>query len=465
MKQRSRIILALGIVILSACAASAQVKMPQMKYRERTLPNGLRVLSVIDKSSPTVTINVWYHVGSKDDPDHRSGFAHLFEHIMFKSTRNMKAEMMDRLTEDVGGNNNATTQDDATIYYETIPANYLETLLWAEAERLSSLTVDEENFKSERAVVEEEFRQSILAPPNGRFFYAMDVRSWNAHPYKRPGIGSIEDLDAATVEDVIKFHNTYYRPDNATLIVVGDFDQKQLDTWVDKYFASIPKPNLPLPRVYVTEPARTAEKRFMEYAPNVPLKGVAFSYLAASSKSDDAAALRMASVILAQGRSSRLYQSLVYQQQVAVSANAGADLREDAGMFTFTSFAANGKKPEEVEAALRAEIKKLQDAPVSAAELEKAKNQIVTGQLRQRETSLGKSNALGRAAVLLGDPNRVNTELDRLQSVTAADIQRVAQKYLTDNNRYVIYYLPESERPKTSGNNPSMNSSKGGESR
>jgi len=173
----------------------------------------------------------------------------------------------------------------------------------------------------------------------------------------------------------------------------------------------------------------------------------------------------MASTILSQGRSSRLYQSLVYQQQLVQSANAAADLREDAGMFTFTAFALRGKKPEDVEAALKAEIKKLQDAPVTAAELEKAKNQIVTGQLRQRETSLGKSKALGRAAVILGDPNRVNTDLDRLQAVTAADIQRVAQKYLTDNNRYVIYYLPESERPKTSGNTPSMNSTKGGVSR
>jgi zinc protease len=465
MKQLSRIVGALAVVVLATAAAYAQVKMPQMKYRERTLPNGLRVLSVLDKSSPTVTINVWYHVGSKDDPDHRSGFAHLFEHIMFKSTKNMKAEMMDRLTEDVGGNNNATTQQDATIYFETIPANYLETLLWAEAERLASLTVDDENFQSERKVVEEEFRQGILAPPNGRFFYALEKRSWNAHPYQRPGIGSIEDLDAATIQDVIKFHQTYYRPDNATLIVIGDFDQKQFDTWVDKYFVPIPKPTSPLPRVTITEPARTGEKRFMEYAPNVPLKGVAFSYLAPSAKSDDAPALRMASVILSQGRSSRLYQSLVYQQQLAASANAGADLREDAGLFTFSSFAANGKKPEDVEAALRAEIKKLQDAPVTAAELEKAKNQLVTGQLQQRETSLGKSLALGRAAVVLGDPNIVNTDLNRLQAVTAADIQRVAQKYLTDNNRYVIYYLPESERPKTSGNNPSMNSSKGGESR
>jgi len=441
---------AVAVIFLSALAATAQTKMPQITFRDRTLKNGMRVLSVVDKASPSVAINVWYHVGSKDDPDQRSGFAHLFEHIMFKSTKNMKAEMMDRLTEDVGGQNNAFTQDDVTVYFEVVPSNYLETLLWAEAERLASLTVDEANFVSERAVVQEEYRQSVLAPPNGRFFYVLDQKSFSAHPYKRPTIGSIEDLQAASVENVIKFHDTYYRPDNATLIVVGDFDPKQLDAWVDKYFAPIPKPNLPLPRVQVAEPARSGEKRFMEYAPNVPLKGVGFTYLVPSEKSDDADALEMAAAILSRGRSSRLYQSLVYQQQIAINANANADLREDAGLFDLIAFVVNGKKPEDVETSLLAEIKKLQDAPVTAAELEKAKNQIVTSELRGRETNLGKSQTLGQAAVLLGDPNRVNTDLQRMQAVTAADVQRVAKKYFTDNNRYVFYYLPESERPKAS---------------
>ncbi len=448
MKRRLLLIMTSGMVLLGAVAAVNGQKMPRINYRERTLANGLRVLSVMDKSSPTVAINVWYHVGSKDDPDQRSGFAHLFEHIMFKSTKNMKAEMMDRLTEDVGGNNNAFTQDDVTVYYEVVPSNYLETLLWAEAERLSSLTVDDENFKSERAVVQEEYRQSVLAPPYGKFFYVLDQKSFTAHPYKRPTIGSIEDLDAATIENVRKFHETYYRPDNATLIVVGDFDPKQLDAWVDKYFATIAKPNLPLPRVRVTEPARTGEKRFTEYGANVPLPGVGITYLAPSEKSEDAAALTIADIVLSRGRSSRLYQSLVYQQQVAQSANANADLREDAGLFSLTAILAAGKKPEDAEASLRAEIKKLQDTPVSVAELEKAKNQIVTTQLRQRETNLGRGQALGRAAVLLDDPNHANTELEELQAVTAADVQRVAKKYLTDSNAYVFYYLPESARPK-----------------
>ena len=450
------ILIAAGVI-----TAAAQTKMPQMKYRERTLPNGMRVLSVVDKSSPTVAINVWYHVGSKDDPDQRSGFAHLFEHIMFKSTKNMKAEMMDRLTEDIGGNNNAFTADDVTVYYEIVPSNYLETLLWAEADRLSGLTVDEADFHSERAVVEEEFRQSILAPPYGKFFYVMEQKSFASHPYKRPGIGSIEDLEASTLENVRKFHETYYRPDNATLLVVGDFDPKQFDAWVDKYFGPIQKPNLPLPRVDVKEPERTGEKRFTEYGGNVPLPGVGITYLIPAEKSDDAPALTMADIILSQGRSSRLYQSLVYQQQLAQMANANADLREDLGIFQLTAIVAAGKKPEEAEAALLAEIKKLQDAPVTAAELEKAKNQIITSQLRQRETNNGKANALGQAAVLLGDPNRVNTDLDKLQAVTAADVQRVAKKYFTDKNRYVFIYLPESQRPASGANNTPQSGDRG----
>jgi zinc protease len=465
--RRSLLLTLLGCLILASYAvvATAQTKMPRLVYRERTLANGMRVLSVVDKSSPTVAINVWYHVGSKDDPDQRSGFAHLFEHIMFKSTRNMKSEMMDRLTEDVGGINNAFTSDDVTVYFEIVPSNYLETLLWAEAERLSGLNVDDGNFKSERDVVKEEYNQGVLSPPYGKFFYAMQQKSFSAHPYKRPTIGSKEDLDAATVENVRKFHATYYRPDNATLIVVGDFDPKQFDAWVDKYFGPLKKPNLPLPRVQVKEPERTAEKRFTEYGPqSLQLPGVGITYLVPAEKSDDAAALTMADVVLSQGRSSRLYQNLVYQQQLAQSINSNADLKEDAGLFQLTAIVAAGKKPEEAEASLLAEVKKLQDTLVSAAELEKAKNQIITSQLRQRETSNGKAQALGQAAVLLGDPNRVNTDLDRLQAVTPADIQRVAKKYFTAANRYVFYYLPEA-KPAGSAESKGSDQVKGGPGR
>jgi zinc protease len=439
-----------------ANAQGAKVTMPRIKFEDRTLRNGMRVLSAVDRSSPTVAIQVWYHVGSKDDPANRSGFAHLFEHIMFKATKNMKSEMMDRLTEDVGGFNNAFTNPDVTVYFEVVPSNYLETLLWAEADRLSGLTVDEPNFKSERSVVQEEFRQSYLAPPYGMLEYLIEQQSFASHPYKRPTIGSIEDLEAASLEDVRAFHKTYYRPDNATLVIAGDFDPKQLNLWVDKYLAIIPKPAIALPRVGIKEPDRTAERRITHYAANVPLPAIAFTYLTPPERSPDAEPLRVAATILAEGESSRLYRSLIYDQQVAQSADATPDLREDAGVFSFNVILASGKKPEEVERALLAEIKKMKDAPVTAAELDKAKNQLVTNELRQRETSNGKALALGSAAVLLGDPNRVNTDLGKLQAVTAADVQRVMKKYLTDANRLVIIYLPEPA--KTAGTNSTKNS-------
>ena len=446
-----KFVLAVLSLLLSAigfATVSRAQTMPRLTYRDRTLANGLRVLTVEDHASPTVAIQVWYKVGSKDDPEGRSGFAHLFEHMLFKGTKNMKDEMMDRLTEDVGGINNASTWDDFTNYYEVVPSNYLETLLWAEADRMGSLNVDEKNFKSERDVVKEEFRSRVLAPPYGRFFYAIEKQSFTSHPYRRPGIGSIEELDAATLDDVKAFHSTFYRPDNATLVVVGDFEPKQIDAWIDKYFTRVAKPDRPLPRVTMKEPERTAEKRVNEYAANVPLPAIALTYLAPPVASADAAALDVAESILSSGESSRLYQSLVYQQQVAQEAFAQADLREQPGLFILGAILASEKKPEEAERALLAELKKMQDTLVSASELDKAKLQLVTNELRERETSNGKAFALARAAVLLGDAARVNTDIEKLQAVTAADIQRVMKKYFTDSNRVVITYQAESMRPK-----------------
>ena len=446
----TRLLLSACLLVIIQSAGLAQTRMPQLKFTDRTLPNGLRVLSAPDHASPTVAIQVWYHVGSKDDPDKRSGFAHLFEHIMFKSTKNMKSEMMDRLTEDVGGFNNAFTADDVTVYYEVVPSNYLETLVWAEADRLSGLNVDDANFKSERDVVKEEFRQSVLAPPYGRFFYMLQEKSFIEHPYKRPGIGSIEDLDAASLKDVQDFHSTFYRPDNATLVVVGDFDPKQLDTWIDKYFASIAKPDRPLPRVQVKEPPRKSESRVTGYGSN-DLPAVGLTYLTPRQADPDSSVLRVVDALLSMGESSRLYNSLVYSQQLAAEVDAQSDVREDISLFYIIAILSEGKKPEDVEKSLLAEIKKLQDTPVSAAELEKAKNQIITDQLRQRENNNGKALALGEAAVLLGDPARVNSDLEKLQTVTAADVQRVMKKYFTDANRLVLYYMPEASKKSGEG--------------
>jgi zinc protease len=427
------------LILAFLVATSTSAAIAPLDYRHRTLPNGLQVYSIEDHATPTVAIQVWYHVGSKDDPPHRSGFAHLFEHLMFKSTAHMKAEMMDRLTEDVGGENNASTNDDVTRYYEIVPSNYLQTLLWAEGDRMASLNVDEPNFKSEREVVKEEFRTSVLGPPYGLFFYSIDKDSFAKHPYHRPTIGSIEDLDSASLADVQKFHTTFYRPDNAVLIVAGDFDPQQLDAWVDHYLGTVKKPSTTIPRVAVKEPPRPKEKRFDEHGANVPLPAIAITWLIPPASNADAEPLNLLEAILGNGESSRLYQSLVYRQQIAQDVGAYSDLREDAGIFATTATLASGKKPAAVEKALRAEVRKVVEKPVSAAELEKAKNLVITGALRERETDLGKANAVGDAVIYHHDAAYANKRLQRLQEVTAADVQRVAKKYLGANDVVITY--------------------------
>jgi zinc protease len=435
------------IAVLFIAASAAAASFPPINYRHRTLPNGLEVYSIEDHATPTVAINVWYRVGSKNDPEGRSGFAHLFEHIMFKATAHMKSEMMDRLTEDVGGMNNAYTHPDRTVYYEVVPSNYLQTLLWAEGERMGSLTVDEANFKSERDVVKEEFRFRVLAPSYGRLGYAMTKDSYAVHPYRRPGIGSIEELDAATLADVQAFHEMYYRPDNAVLIVAGDLDPTQFDAWVDRYLAPVPRPSTAIPRVTVAEPARTEEKHFEEQGANVPLPAVGLTWLIPDARSDDSEPLEIAATILSDGDSSRLYQSLVYRKQLAQSANASAETREDAGLFTARVIMASGKKTEDGLTALREEITALAAKPVTAAELDKARNLIITSALRERETNDGKAGALGEAVTQYHDATYVNRGLGRLQAVTAADVQRVVKKYLIDGKAVVIIYTQEEKGP------------------
>jgi len=433
-------------LLLTASTAMATPSFPPIQYKHRVLPNGLEVYSIRDGATPTVAIHVWYRVGSKHDPEGRSGFAHLFEHIMFKSTKNMPAEMLDRLTEDVGGFNNATTLDDATAYYEVVPSNYLETLLWAEAERLGSLNVDEANFKSERDVVKEEFRFRILAPPYGQLFYAIEKQSFTRHPYRRPGIGSIEELDAATIEDVQKFHATYYRPDNAVLIVAGDFDQEQLDGWVDKYFTPIPKPDIPLPDVNVPEPARKESRRVTEYAPNVPLPAVAMTWLVPEASHADAAALSIVASILAEGESGRLQEKLV-RGEISQEVFATPDLREDLGLFSIVSVMGGDHQPAEAEKVIWSELNDLVAEPIAAAELQKVKNLMLTHALRERETANGKAFSLGVALILEKDAAAVNSGLAKLQAVTAEDVSRVVKKYFLEGKAVTIEYFDESSRP------------------
>lgn len=437
-----------GEPVSSAPASAATgVAVQPMRFAHRKLANGLDVYSMPDPSTANVSVQVWYRVGSKDDPKGRSGFAHLFEHIMFKATRNMPNEFFDRLTEDVGGFNNASTYDDFTNYYEVVPANHLERILWAEAERMGSLVVDEAVFSSERNVVKEELRQRVLAEPYGRLFYLyLNQANFAVHPYGRPGIGSIEDLDAATVDDVRAFHSAWYRPDNAVLVVAGNFDQQEFDRWVDKYFGALRTPNRPIQRIDVKEPPRVA-KTLTTYAPNVPLPAVAVSYPLFAASSPDYPALLVLDAILTRGDSSRFYQSLVYRQQIASEAFSFSEATRDPSIYTVAVILSEGRTADEGLAALKAEVAKLAGAPPTEAELEEAKNELVTARLEERETAFGRAFELADSVMRYDDPSAGDRILAAIQNTTAADVQRVAKTVFDDSKSVAIKYLNEDMAP------------------
>jgi zinc protease len=423
-----------------------------LAYTTRTLPNGLRVYAIRDTHTSNVSVQVWYDVGSKDDPRGRSGFAHLFEHMMFKATRNLPAESFDRLTEDVGGFNNASTDDDYTNYYEVVPANHLQRLIFAEAERMSSLVIDPASFSSERDVVKEELRSRVLAQPYGRLFYLyLPMISYDVHPYARPGIGSMEDLDAATIEDVRAFHATYYRPDNAVLVVAGNFDPAELDRWVDQYFGPIQRPTMPIPRVRAVEPPRTTPRHYTVYEANTPLPAVLISYPAPPATDRDAAAMEVLDGVLSTGESSRLHQSLVYRQQIAAQASSFTDIKQGPGSLAVYAILSQGKSAEEGEAALRREVARFRDEPVTAAELQEAKNELLTAALRGRETAEGQAETLAEAVIVNGDARAADRRLAEIAAVTPADIQRVARRWLRDEASGSVRYLPEEARNGATG--------------
>lgn len=411
---------------------------PAVAHQTRTLPNGLRVVLARRTGTGTAAVQVWYKVGAKDDPPGKAGFAHLFEHLMFKRTRNLPDEAIDRLTEDIGGENNAYTTPDVTVYHEVIPANHLNVLLWAEAERMRNLLVTGKAFASEREVVKEEYRQGILAPPYGRFDDAVERLAWKIHPYRNTVIGNIPELDAATLKDVRAFHKTHYRPDNAVLVVAGDFDNNSVERWIDQTFGTIPAPQPRIKSERPTEPQRTQPGRHTITAPNIPLPAIAVSYLTPNVRADDRHVLTLLDGILASGKASRLYRELVQRQQLASESVSWIDLRTDAGLLQIRTVAAQGVEPERLESAIEAILADLRDNLVPETELARVRNRLLTDELRSRETVDGIASLLGDAMVNHDDPSWADRRWEILTKITPEQLRDTARRYLNPDNRITV---------------------------
>jgi zinc protease len=428
-------------VLLASAALPAAVPPPKLDYRITTLSNGLTVVLLEDHSTPIAHVQIWYHVGSKDERAGRTGFAHLFEHMMFKGSKNVEPEAHTSYISSVGGQSNAYTLEDVTVYWETAPAQYLPLMLWLEADRMATLRVDEDTFQRERLVVKEERRMKVENQPYGRLSELIYSQAFTVHPYKHPIIGSMEDLEAASIDDVRAFFRTYYVPTNATLTIVGDFDPDQATRMVEQYFGRIPRPQNAVPRDIPVEPPMTKEKRVTLEQP-WPLPAVVVAHHITYDGNPDSYPLHMASKILSDGQSSRIYRKLVYETGLALTAFGGGNIIEHPNLFFAVGIVQPGHTPEEVEKALIAELDRMANEPVSEHELERAKNQFARDYILGRETIQEKASQLAHAAVIHNDIRTADGEFDIFQNITAADIQRVAKKYFTPTNRLVLTIMP-----------------------
>ncbi|HEY1604850.1 MAG TPA: pitrilysin family protein [Allosphingosinicella sp.] len=420
---------------------------PAIGYSTRTLPNGLRIYAIRDPSSPTVSLHAWYNVGSRDDPRGRTGFAHLFEHLMFRTTRNIPQGISAYLVS-IGGTFNASTLFDYTTYYMSAPSNQLQPLLWVEGERLRNLVIDDAGFHAERGVVEEELRQRILAAPYGRILYTLlPAFTFTNHPYARPIGGSIAELESATLADVRAFHEAYYRPDNAIMVIAGNFDPAELDRWEDLYLGSIPRPTAWIPRDVRTEVKGAGPRTVDAYAPNVPLPAVIFSWRAPPATDPDRSGMDLIEAYLTHGPSARLRRALVDQRQIASSVSSYLLPARDGHAFALVETMAEGHNVAEGAAALNAEVARLRDQPVGAEELAAARNALLGEALSERETAQGRAFNLGDGATLTGDPHADDNRLATIARLTPADVQRIARRWLGPNTQVTIRYQNESARP------------------
>lgn len=422
----------------------------KIEFTEYDLENGLHVILHQDNTTPIVAVTVLYHVGSKNEDPKRTGFAHFFEHLLFEGSDNIKRGEFDKYVTNAGGTLNANTSQDRTFYYELLPSNQLELGLWLESERMLHAKIDQIGVDTQREVVKEEKRQRMDNQPYGSILPELLKRAYTVHPYQWTTIGSLEHLNAATLDEFIKFYKTFYVPENATLSIAGDINIDQAKELVAKYFKDIPRGGKPIPHPTVVEPTQTKEIR-ADVFDNIQLPAVIEGYHVPAQGTDDAYALEMLSVVLSGGQSSRIYKALVDEQKKAVQAGAFPFTSEDPGLYIVFGIANLSVDVGDLEKSIDAEIKKVKDALIDEKEFQKIRNQIESQFVQQNSSMAGIAESLANYHVYYKNTNLINTEIERYMKVTREDIQRVAKKYLNDENRVVLHYLPKSAQNKPEG--------------
>jgi zinc protease len=449
------VLMLLGSVLVAPLSAEDAAKQSDIPFEKYLLANGLEVILHRDSSLPMVAVNLWYHVGPSNEPKGRSGFAHLFEHLMFEGSRHV-GRRFDALMESAGATRvNGTTSWDRTNYFETVPREHLELALWIEGDRMGFMldAITPERLEVQRGVVKNERRQSLENAPYGPSSLALtDAMFPDGHPYHGAIIGSMKDLDAAKMSDVEQFFRAYYAPSNATLVLAGDFDPAQAKAWIEKYFGTLekrPKPAKPATRT----PPLDRQIRVDVEEP-VELAKVSLGWIAPPTYGPDHEALEVLAAVLAGGKASRLYRVLVVEQKVASEVEASLDPNALCSMFNVAAVAASGKKPSELEAAIDEVLAALQKEAPSTMELERAQKRLLVNLESDLQLLNGGDGESGRAGLLqrfnhyLGDPNYLGTHRTKLKKVTAEDVKRVASTHLPKDARVVVTTLPKTEEKK-----------------
>jgi len=451
MRRVSKFLFALLVCTLSVIAVQAQAaRNVRVDFKETTLKNGLRVITVEDHSAPVIAVSLTYNVGSRNERQGRTGFAHFFEHMMFKGSENVGSGEHFLLVFNNGGTMNGTTNEDRTNYFEALPANQLDLALFLEADRMRSLAITKDNLDNQRNAVQEERRLGVDNQAYGKSGEVQQELIYDNFAYKHTTIGSMDDLNAASVEDVAAFFKMYYAPNNAVLTVVGDFKTADALAKVRSNFEAIPRQPDP-PTVDMTEPQQTAERRATLDDVLARALRIDIAYKAVPGNSQDFYALQVLANALQGGQSSRLYQKLVKEKEMLTNVGGFMDEKRGVGALYTNATLRPNVKPEDVEAIVYAEIDRLKKEPIADWELQKAKNTTRRNFINGLQSSLNRAVTMGQYTVYYNEPNLINTRLEKVSAVTKEDVQRVANKYLIDTNRTVVITTPKAKTRATTG--------------